>query len=145
MIKILKPKKLNPLDLEFLQVSLQHAHSFLALRKEEWLGGLREPVVIDLLEKLHGGTGDFERRLEDLLLGDLPEEVLALGSRRLMGTPEAAEIAQPAFEVVLQRIKSRKKESEIQALSAQVRLTQSLGDSQEQIRLLQRLKELRSQ
>lgn len=134
----------DPLGLQFFLGTLQAPGEFLSLSKESWLGGIQDPGLKAWLEKLHAaGTAGFESVLDELVHKATDPKIVSAASARLMNEPPA-EGAAIGFRDVAQRVFQRKKELEIRALSAQVRLAQRLGDERELLRLLARLNELRA-
>jgi hypothetical protein len=120
-----------------------------------WQGALREKRIASWLERLREAkdANEFEGFLAELFSQETEGQFLTLASAELVrGTlspeqlssaPRPKENAE-AFLAIAERLRKRKKEIEIKALSAQVKLTQRLGDDAEQMRLLTRLKDLRS-
>jgi DNA primase len=141
-----KPVAPYPLDREFLEACVRWPEEFLKLPHDAWAGGLKEKRVEAWLERLRVAPNpqEFEAILAELVQKETDSDLLGVGTAALF--PKESKAGQDAslFKVIVGRITQRKKEAAIRSLSAQVRLTQRLGDSQEQLRLLEKLKELRS-
>ena len=107
---------------------------------------MREETIQSWLEKLYnsGDVPKFEKQLEELVQQENDAKLLEAASARLIDAEGPAARLPEEFSLLTDRLKHRKKELEIKSLSAQVRLTQRLGDQDEQMRLLEKLKELRS-
>jgi DNA primase len=150
--KIQKPlpkkpaQRLDALDFEFFQTIIYLPSEFMRLPKETWSGALREETIQTWLEKLYnsGTVTAFETVLEELVqTAEADTKLLEAASARLVATePSVPSVDEMNF--LAGRINARKKEKEIRALSAQVKLTQRLGDQEEQMKLLEKLRELRS-
>jgi DNA primase len=154
-IKIqLRPKKvaikgLDALDLEFFQTAILNTGEFLKLPKDIWEGTLREENIETWLQKLYNSgaaglpEGSSDAVLQEIVQQETDVKILETATAKLTGAPPAT--SPSSLKMLIERIGLRKKENTIRALSAQVRLTQRLGDQEEQLRLLEKLKQLRSQ
>lgn len=145
----------NPLDWEFLRLSLKYPDRFLVFPKEDWLSFLKEPSVQSVLEKLSHAkdTVSFQNILEALSASIEDPRVLSyltgslltgslLGATSSTGTEEPDE--KELFDEVAKRLSERRQKAEIKGLANQVRLSQRLGDSEEQIKLLEQLMKLKA-
>jgi DNA primase len=135
-------KSLDRLDRDFFQTCLRTPREFFSYPAERWQGGIKEPKIAQWLEKIHqAGPNDFEGQLTALLQEDEPA-LQAIAAACLVESKPAADLS--LFKALADRIGGRKKELEIKALSAQVRLSARMGKGDEEVRLLERLKALRS-
>lgn len=138
--------KPNPVDLEFLSVSLCWPEHFWRVPKETWKSGIKEAEVLAWLDKLSEAKGS--EGVEGLLASMVHQEskpwLMELAAE-FMVREGPREFDEKLFKSLCERLDKRRKEIEIQALTTQVRLSQRLGDEAEQMRLLEKLKELRSQ
>lgn len=136
--------KYPPLELEFFKAALQHPLQYLEFPKDQWKGVIKNPKLATWLEKLvdTASLGGFEAALQELLLMESDSQLTALASQTLMGEPEKESLP---FEAVSQRIRKLKKEQEIKGLTAQIKLAQRMGDSPEELRLLEIQTRLRAE
>jgi DNA primase catalytic core len=137
----------DPLEMEFFRAALRAPQAFKALDRTIWEPALKYPRIRHWLVRLSDADGGWTTLLEELAMSD--EDPLLQGSATasLLPAPETGSSDAPpqvSLEILFERMRLRKKELEIKALSAQVRLTERLGDDQEGLRLLERLKDLRS-
>jgi len=135
--------KYPPLEFEFFQAALNHPLEFLEFPREQWKGVLKNEKLNGWLEKLaETGISGFEASLQELLLMESDPQLTALASQTLVG--EAREGTLP-FDAVSRRISKLKKEQEIKALTAQIKLAQRMGDAPEELRLLEMQRGLRAE
>ncbi len=148
-----KEVKLDPLDLDFFEGSLQWPKEFLALNPQDWSPGLREEKIRFWLESLAKAGGPAIEKwpplLETMVQTEAQPRLQACAAKWLIasGTSEIQEkggLDASIIKILSDRLLKRKRELEIRALSAQVKLSDKLGDDVEGIRLLEKLKELRS-
>ena len=140
-----KPVPLDPIDFEFFKACLRNPGAFLASKAESWEAALKEAGVLSLLKKLHAVQD--KNQLGELLvsLAQIEQDPKILGeiSERLI---QVAPPEDPTyFDALLQRLSQRKKEQEIQILSTQLHLTRKLGNPPEELKILERIRELRTQ
>lgn len=142
------PDAIHPLDFEFLRIALRWPKLFLSLSKPTWGSSIRSTRVLNWLNELSVSQNatEFDAILTQLLQSEASSDMQSLASASLMGRnladPDLAE--QTHFESVVQRLEQRKRESEVSALAAQVKLSQRMGDETAQIELLRQLKDLRA-
>lgn len=142
------PKKptLPPLEEEFFLACLRNPDLFLQTPTEKWLGVLKHPLLSSTLETLATqckNAAELRFRVGELVHG-FQEPSLVSVMTEISLTDAPAKTDAESYKQLLEKVEYKKKELEIQALSAQVKLNQSLGNAAEQLRLLERLKELRS-
>ncbi len=139
--------KLPMLEREFLVTVLSNPARFLEIPQEDWFPGIQDARVKDCLTLLHGskdlkefqeGVGKLIQTTQDEALGAILTE---------QGLKEDGENGPDLayFEQLMGRLKQRKLEAQIKALSVQVKLTGRSGDGGEQLRLLEQLHQLRGQ
>lgn len=145
-----KPIEKNLLDWEFLRLSLKYPERFLAFPKEDWFSFLKEPSVQNILDKLSQASdpATFQNRLEGLAASAEDPRLLSLLTGSLFGAtppqqPEESD-EKELFDEVAKRLSERKQKAQIKGLANQVRLSQRLGNSEEQIKLLEQLRKLKS-
>jgi DNA primase len=145
---LLKPKiiqeDIDYLDLQFFRYVLYHFKDFRQMPLETWESGVKSVTLLELLKKLSAiQTQDLAKTLESCLLEVKVDKLISLISEFMMGSKDnqlkAAEITE-LFSGFNKRIKEKK----IKALTIQVKLSQKMGNSEEQLKLLETLKELRS-
>jgi len=140
----------NPLDWEFLRLSLKYPDRFLVFPKEDWLSFLKEPSVQSVLEKLSHAkdTVSFQNILEALSASIEDPRVLSCLTGSLFGATSPSRTEEPdekeLFDEVAKRLSERRQKAEIKGLANQVRLSQRLGDSEEQLKLLEQLRKLKA-
>jgi thioredoxin-like negative regulator of GroEL len=120
---------------------------FLKSAKDSWMGGLAEPEIRQWLETLHSSIDvlEFREKLGILLHAGANPQLVAAAAGGLFEDPPAATGGSSAdFEALTQRVQQKQREQEIRSLSAQIKLTARMGDTEEQQKLLNRLRELRS-
>jgi DNA primase catalytic core len=139
-------KGLNRIDIQFFAAAVENPERFLALPLEDWVGGLAEASVKQWMSQLHTSSSalDFREKLGLLVHAGGPAELSAVAAAGLFDDvptrPNGGE-----FDAIVDRVRQRRLEHEIKSLSAQVKLTARMGQPEEQLRLLNRLQELRSQ
>ena len=140
------PKGLNKIDTQFFSACVESPALFLALPKEEWLGGIQEPSVREWLSQLHSCPDalEFREALGRLVHAGGPPELTAAAAAGVFDDAPVRQ-SQAEFEALADRVRQRQRENEIKSLSAQVKLTSRMGDPEEQLRLLNRLADLRAQ
>lgn len=145
-----KPLEKNLLDWEFLRLSLKYPERFLAFPKENWVSVLKEASVQNVLEKLAevSDTASFQSLVEKLAASVEEPRVLSLLTGSLFGVKPASPTDEndekELFDEVAKRLSERRQKAQIKGLANQVRLSQRLGNSEEQIKLLEELRKLKS-
>lgn len=137
---------LNRIDLEFFTACVESPEFFLQTPKAGWQGGVTETTIRDWLETLSGSGSvlEFREKLGQLVHSGGPPELVAAATAGVFEERPSRRTAHE-FEALVQRMEKARREHEIKSLSAQVKLTGRMGDTAEQLRLLTRLRELRSQ
>ncbi len=137
---------LNRVDMEFFIACVESPDFFLQTPKENWAGGITESTIRDWLDTLSGSTSvlEFREKLGTLVHSGGPNELVAAATAGVFEERPSRRTS-AEFEALVQRVDKARRENEIRSLSAQVKLTGRMGDTAEQLRLLSRLRELRSQ
>lgn len=141
-----KPPASSILDHEFLFACIRWPEQFLKLPTEEWQGVLKEEKMEEWLLEMSRATSvdELELTLEKLIHQSPDSQLSSTAMSALFEEGNAVIKSGPNFAAVLERIRKRKKEFEIKALTTQVKLTQRMGDADEQLRLLEKLRALKS-
>ncbi len=138
------PPMPDPVGWQFFQASLESKGEFQKTPADQWKGGVKDARLQKWLEKLHVTTTpeSWDTVLEEILAEENDPRLQAVVSAGLMDGPKKDNPA--TFQAILERVRGRKKELEIEARSAQVRLSPRVGDVRVGRRLLARLSGLRS-
>lgn len=136
----------NVLDHEFLFACVRWPEEFLKLPEEEWSHVVQEEGMEVWLQELRTASSidEFEQKVEKLIHKQPDHRLSSTAMSALFEEKNATTKSGPTFAAVLERLRRRKKEFEIKALTAQVKLTQRMGDAEEQLRLLNKMKDLKS-
>lgn len=143
-----KKSSLPPLELTFFRLALQKPERFLSHPAEEWLPNLQHPEIHRWLEKLHRSTDpdEFLLTLDQLVQSVEDQELVPYASEGMFIPDERTNSSSAEeFDGVLSGLRRARREREIRALSAQVKLAQKLGDGPEQMSLLEKLRALRAE
>lgn len=134
-----------PLDWEFFRAALGTPEKFFQFPKSDWVGFLKDPELESILVTVWDTQNVLEmgKVLEGLASTHSCPEVLAAVTESLMNEVSQSKVDPLLFPEVAKRISERKQKAQIQGLANQVRLSQRLGDSEEQLKLLEQLKNLK--
>jgi hypothetical protein len=134
-----------PLDWEFFRAALGAPEKFFKFPKSDWVGFIKDPELESLLVTVWDtqDVSQMGKVLESLASTHSCPEVLAAVTESLMNEVSQAKVDPQLFPEVAKRISERKQKAQIQGLANQVRLSQRLGDSEEQLKLLEQLKNIR--
>jgi len=135
--------KPHPLDIELFQAAVNYPELFQQMAPEEWSEAVKDDRLKQWLERIRT-TENFEGELELLVQTETRPFLLEPASARLMGQSPAGK-GEPLVQALRARLKEIRKKKEIEALTTQVKLGQRLGDDEAQLKLLARLRELRSE
>lgn len=134
-----------PQDWEFFRAALRAPQQFLQFPKEHWVGFLKEPELEAILlqawdtqDAVHMGNV-----LQGMAATASCPEILASLTEALLKEVDSTPVDPQWFPEVAKRISERKQRAQIQGLANQVRLSQRLGDSEEQLKLLEQLKNVK--
>lgn len=136
-----------PREWEFFNACLEHPEEFLSYPTEEWIGFLKSPAIETVLKDLRLCTSvdAFNAQLEKMMHTEAHPEILAAVAAALMPAPvDSSAEAKVPFEPVAARIRQRRLEAEMHAIAKQIHLSQRMGDSESQLNLLKKLKDLRA-
>ena len=137
------------LDIKFFRACCRNPKAFLNRPKQPWQDTLKDERVKEWLDRLHESQDEakFRAILELLLQKETDSLLLSVASEAPFASKqeETQEETQELFSELYQSLCKRAKEAKIKRLTAQIRLNQRLGDDKEGLRLLERLKELRSE
>lgn len=140
-----KRSQKNPLDWEFFRTSLLNPDSFFTFPKENWLGFVKDPDLEKVLSEAWD-TQNKSKMLEKLEAFATTQSCPELSSvlSELLVTEESPSQSDPKlFLELAKRIEERKRAAEIRGLANQVRLSQRLGDGEEQLKLLEQLRNIK--
>jgi len=138
-------KQSFPLDWEFFRCALKNPERFFSFSKDNWVGAIKDPEVESILVTLWE-TQDLSKwieALEKLAATQTCPEFLDAFSEALLKEEGPTTADSELFLEVSKRLSERKQKAQIQGLANQVRLSQRLGDDQEQLKLLEQLKNLK--
>ncbi|MBY0371724.1 DNA primase [bacterium] len=140
-----KGPTINPIDLQFFSACVETPEFFLKTPRERWEGGISDPAVKAWLGELSKCDNllDFREKLASLVHSGASTDLAAAATGGLFEEREVPKNSQD-FNILVETMRKRHLEAEIRSLSAQIKLTARMGDSEEQLRLLNRLQELRS-
>lgn len=141
-----KARSLNRIDLQFFSACMESPELLLRSSPDEWAGGIAEPEIKKWLGVLRESANllEFREKLGVLIHAGGDPELVSVASAGLFEEAPVAPRGAEDFQALLERMRQRQREHEIRSLSAQVKLTARMGDTEEQQRLLNRLRELRS-
>lgn len=137
-------KKMDPLSFDILKASIKYGPEFFSALQEfpqdTWWAGVKDPKAREWLEKiLAGGLAGLAANLQAIVAEETDPELLSLASEGLMLTSAVQHKAdvKPTIVDLLERLTGRQREQAIQSMSAQVKLTERMGQDDEGIRLLE--------
>lgn len=146
-----QPKKLRqkkfPLDWGFFKEALKNPDSFFNFPKENWVGFIKDPELEALLVRLWEtrSSSKLIENLEELAKSQTCPELLDAFSEALLRDVGAPSNPEPIFFTeVAKRISERRQKAQIHGLANQVRMSQRLGDADEQIKLLEELRKVKA-
>ena len=137
----------NSLELEFLETSLRVPEVFLKMPLEDWQPTLRDPELVEWLGQLHQSSlEDFDVNAARIFQTVSDAKVMSHVSAGLIREGQKSNEIKPEtyYELIIERLKTRKREDAIKALSAEIKMTQRLGKENEALELMKKLKELRT-
>lgn len=139
-------QKKFPLDWEFFKSALKSPEAFFAFPKENWVGFLKDPeletILIRLWETQSAST--LLTELEELAKTQSCPEILDVISEPLLRDVATATNEPNWFPEVAKRMSERRQKAQIHGLANQVRMSQRLGNEEEQLKLLEQLRKLKA-
>ena len=141
-----KRSQKNPLDWEFFRACLLNPESFFKIAKESWAEFIREPDLEEILKECWDAQDKtqllhiLEKKAPTLSCPELSavlSEILIQEETPVLQDPNL-------FLELVKRIEDRKRKAEIRGLANQVRLSQRLGNSEEQLKLLEQLRNIKA-
>ena len=135
-----------PLDWQFFKAALKDPEAFLAFPRENWVGFLKDQELEAVLLRLYeaGSVSKVGEVLEELSKSQTCPEILDAISEPLLKEFASDQKEPNWFAEIAKRISERRKKAQIQGIANQVRMSQRLGDEEEQLKLLEQLRNLRS-
>jgi len=135
-------KRIEPLSFDILKSAIKYSPEFFELLKDNpkhnWWPGVRDEDVRRWLEKIiEAGPGGMPEVLTECVAQESNAEILSLASEGLItSTPEKRDVL-PLIKGLMERLTTRQQEMAIRSMSAQVKLTERMGQDDEGIRLLE--------
>lgn len=132
-------------DLEFFKACIRWPERFLETQPSTWEAAIKTPEIKQWLLKLTEAKTieEFDKHLESLTNLNPSSGLVAAATEELFEeVPQAS--GEKLFSAVLDRARRLTAEAEIKSLSVQIKLAQRMGDEPEVLRLLEKLKELRT-
>lgn len=137
-------EEVDSLDLQFFRYVLYHFKDFREMSLEAWESGVKSVTLLQLLKKIAAvQPQDLAKTLEGSLMEMKIEKLVSIISEYLMGTKDN-QLKANEIKELFNGFNKRIKEKKIKALTVQVKLSQKMGNSEEQLKLLETLKDLRS-
>ncbi len=139
-------KPLNKLELQFFVGCVESPELFLKTPREKWLSALSDPAIRAWLEDLSTAVNilEFRDKLEIRVHQGVPAELASAAAAGVFDDVPVKR-SNEEFEALLEALSRRRKQKESRSLTTQVKLTARMGDSDEQLRLLGQLLEVKKQ
>jgi len=133
------------LDAEFFKACVRWPERFLETPLSHWENGVKHSEIKQWLLALSPSKTieDFEKTLESLLNSNPDSQLLSLATEELFKEIKQGDGGK-LFNAILDRVRRSVAEVEIKSLSVQIKLAERMGDETEVLRLLEKLKELRT-
>lgn len=137
--------QLNRIDLQFFSACVESPEVFLQTPRDDWEGGVKDPTVKSWLQELSKATDalSFREALASLVHSGAAPELAAIAAGGVFEDSPQTKSPQE-FKGLIDRLRHRHREAEIKSLSAQIKLSARMGNTEEQLQLLNRLQELRA-
>jgi len=132
-------------DVEFFKACIRWPERFLETPISTWESAVKNPEIKMWLVKLSEAKTieDFDKLLESLTNLNPASALLQLATEQLFeDSPQVS--GDKVFSAVLDRARQLTGEAQIKSLTIQIKLAQRIGDEPEVLRLLEKLKELRT-
>lgn len=132
-------------EIEFFKACIRWPERFLELETSTWEEAIKNQEIKQWLLKLSEATTiqDFDNLLESLTNSNPSSSLLPLATEQLF-EENAQSSGEKLFQAVLERARKLTAEAHIKSLTVQIKLAQRIGDETEVLRLLEKLKELRT-
>jgi len=137
-----KTEKPNSLDLAFFKESIYFPLEFQKLEEKYWKQLIIDKTILKWLEKLYYAKEDFNNVLQLIVNVETNIYLLDICSEYLIR--DNLQNEKSNMKELVKELEKRKKEREIKALKNQIFLNQRLGNEEEQLNLLEKLRELRA-
>lgn len=137
--------KLATFDLEFFKACIRWPERFLETQPSTWQSAIKSSEIKQWLLKLSEAKtiDEFDKLLESLTNLNPSSMLVSAATEQLFeDLPQSS--GEKLFTAVLERARRLTAEAEIKSLSVQIKLAQRIGDEPEVLRLLEKLKELRT-
>jgi len=133
------------LETEFFKACLRWPEQFLELKACDWEIAIKYEEIRHWLFKLSESKTiqEFENSLELLINSSPSSKLLTLATEELFTENSNSNNAQ-LFKAIYDRVRRATEESKVKALTVQIKLAQRMGDETEVMKLLEKLKELRT-
>jgi DNA primase len=137
--------KLSTFETEFFKACLRWPERFLETQIQDWESAVKHPEIKRWLKELAKTKSipEFEKLLESLINSHPSSPLLALATEELFEENKQAE-GSKVFAAILNRARRLVDEEQIKSLTVQIKLAQRMGDETEVLKLLEKLKELRT-
>ncbi len=137
--------KLATFDTEFFKACIRWPERFLEIQTSDWETAIKNTEIKHWLIQLSQSKTiqEFDNQLELLVNSNPSSPLLALATEQLFEENQQTS-GEKLFPAVLERARRLTAEAQIKSLTIQIKLSQRIGDETEVIRLLEKLKELRS-
>jgi len=133
------------LDVEFFKACIRWPERFLETQVSDWENAIKHSEIKHWLIQLSQTKTiqEFESRLESLINSNASSPLLALATEQLFEESTQG-TGEKLFTAILDRVRRLTDEAAIKSLTVQIKLAQRMGDETEVLRLLEKLKELRT-
>ena len=137
--------KPSTLDTEFFKACIRWPERFLETPISDWENAIKHPEINHWMHSLSSAQTieNFEKILESLVNSNPSSPVLALATEELFEEKKQGD-GEKLFSAILNRLRRINDEAKIKSLTVQIKLAQRMGDENEVLRLLEKLKELRT-
>ena len=134
-----------PLDWEFFRAALHEPQAFFQFPKEHWVGFLKDPELEQLLVRAWETQSPekLTALLEELVVAQNHPDIIGALTEALLPPTEPGGTTPFGFQELAKRMAERRQKAEIRGLANQVRLSQRLGESEEQLKLLEQIRILK--
>lgn len=137
--------KPSALEIEFFKACLRWPERFLELASSSWEDGIKHTEIKHWLKQLSPSKTitEFESALESLLNSNPSSPLLPWATEELFNETKQSD-GDKLFAAIAGRVRRAVDETQVKSLTVQIKLAQRMGDDAEVLRLLEKLKELRT-